>query len=770
MRHVSDQRARAQRLAVVPAPSAAESAMFVCVLLSRLLGLSKAWRHAATTILCRATALYGSNGTVEGKLRLPASHPHLRSGPWPTAQTAFRRLGTDQDALHHRFEALRHWNGVHASFEPEVVAEFFPRVLWPVVVTMVMDGPGRARMRAERAVREYAATPVAANKRRAKGPPTRGSVEGVRYALHRLFGGLAELNSDDYEFPGIDRWTAPPRIGMPDVPPGRWDTSAPRPELVRQCWADAMAKAADALGISPGDDELAALEAMTDSALVQSPLFRPLRDRVFLGIMMLTGARVNAIAQLRRSDFVTDHVGPAPDYRRSAALMVRPRKTLHETVVRAKPISGEFAGTIQVWLRYSERVVSVLRRWHRGGRPRPEELHADSPLLVSDRINVRPMTAMSMRTLCSGDPPSKGCRGNRALIPRESGFNPDLPAGHRPYVGYPPHSFRHAAQQLAERAGEIWNREHPATGAHPTPEPALYGSALLDHKPKGDALRALYSDRGTEAAYELLSGRAIEIAWRLLTTDEGARRRPDVSTYVRIRKELAAVEAEIARRREAMDRRYRQQPPSDHRALLAYVADSQRQFAQHADYVDRLNERRNQLTVGLEQLRHDQALWLPIPDTEPPGAERIDWDAIDQRLGDTPASRANAPRPVRDWLTFAEFASVRGIEARSTVPRWAEGQNLSDRPTRRPFEPAAIPLDASLGKHYRRIWVPGVHDAFWPTATIRDRLGQALSRWPDQQGWLVDGKPGPRCTAPLRLPSPFAAAYARTHRRGPRTH
>lgn len=98
--------------------------------------------------------------------------------------------------------------------------------------------------------------------------------------------------------------------------------------------------------------------------------------------------------------------------------------------------------------------------------------------------------------------------------------------------GFTAHEFRHFAFQLASRAGELWNEEHQSTGAAVLPAPTAYAHALLDHANIGhDRLAAVYGDLSYDAAYELLSGRAIELMWQLLTTDLGEEKRPDVDAY-----------------------------------------------------------------------------------------------------------------------------------------------------------------------------------------------------------------------------------------------
>lgn len=78
-------------------------------------------------------------------------------------------------------------------------------------------------------------------------------------------------------------------------------------------------------------------------------MIRALRDRALLSLFLVTGARVGAIGQLRRGDFVRhqrsgDHVGPA--------IMLRPGKTVHSDVVRGKFLPEIIGDWIQEWIDY----------------------------------------------------------------------------------------------------------------------------------------------------------------------------------------------------------------------------------------------------------------------------------------------------------------------------------------------------------------------------------------------------------------------------------
>ncbi len=116
---------------------------------------------------------------------------------------------------------------------------------------------------------------------------------------------------------------------------------------------------------------------------------------------------------------------------------------------------------------------------------------------------------------------------------------------------------------------------------------------------------------------------------------------------------------------------------------------------------------------------------------------------------------SDATVAVRDWLTFREFCEIADLDARSTLTRWAKGEHIPTRRNKRPWEPGHAPVDASLGVNYRRIWIPGVHEAFWRTRLMREALAEALGRWPREQAWTTkDGEPTWRCSEPLCVSPP----------------
>lgn len=781
------------------------------LVLSRRLGaLRNRSASAATTRISRLLAHVAAVEVPTEEGRLPAIAPELLARKWPVARTALKQLGCTQPEVREMYaEAVDH-RGAFATLEPRVVEAFFPRELWPVVARMLWDGPGVTRERLTRALRLYGKTPLPANRDRRDGAaPTRSTIDGLREDARSLMRIFVALHVDGYPCPGLEPWTSVPKVDMPNVGRRGADRPTPRPEQVRLAMRQLDAEIRSRLGARESDDELELLERMSPSKIALSGAFRPMRDRVML-ILLMHGNRVTATAELMKSDFVRDHKGVAPDLRHGPAIRLRPGKSLERDHVRWKPIPPAAARKIEAYLLVLEKGFAtherIARNEERRGR-KPSGLARpprDYPLLVSDALHFRPWQAHGIRTRCTGIRPRKNGRGVRPLIVRDDTANADLPDEHRPYVGYCPHSFRHLAEQMAERAGRIWNEEHPETGGAAHPDPGLYASALLDQQPRGDPLRALYGDRGTEAAYETLSGRAIAVMWEILTTDRGSRRRPDLAEIRSAAERLRALDGHLQRNEEAFAKvqaegriplpakRVFQVPPPDAELeqlmrmthdVCVSAAESQDLAHERLDRFEVVTRkllglmqtntiirgRREKEVARLSRLVYDRDCWEIVADSEPAGAELVEIDLPAVLAGD---ATITAPRPeleassaVRDWLTAPELADCCGIDNRSTVSRWIKGSHLPSVPEHRPWEIGAVPVDRSLGRPRCRIWVPGIRESFWPTAGSRELVAEKLRGWPTSQLWTTGAEPKACCHAPLALPEPFASRLAEERKR-----
>lgn len=674
-----------------------------------------------------------------------------------------RSNGITPYAFHDRYQdAIMRAGGLaRARIDIKLMREAVPTSWVPFVASLIADGPDVGGARAHAAIYDYSKEQVEANRRRLAGPRSRATVQIVLSEARRVFETVHSLRA----LPACRQWTQTPKLQMPDMPKGGYETVAPRVETVRRAWQDKTAEIHDRLGVSTIEEEMDALNSLSNHALCSRGLWRPTRDRVLLVLMVLTGGRRTALAQLTRKDYIRDCEGPLPDCRRGAALDLRPRKTKGRDEVRRKPIPSQAAHVLDFYLAVMDRMAAA-----KGRAP----ASADAPLLVAEPAQLKAVQQAWLHQRVAGTAKTF------PLVPRDARHMQEhITDAERARCGYTPHEYRHFASKLAERAGEIWNERNPATGGETNPQISYYAAALLDNGSIETDLRALYGDRRTPAMLEVVSGRAAEIGWEILTTNVGLRKRPDCVSYEREMIRLRRIEDEERRLEQSAQKLQTRHAHCGQQALLPPEAPNN-------DRLDLILRRQEDLVVSVSELKEimlessaithqlvqlsrqkadtiikldlyrlDQATWLPISDSEPPGAERVDWDAIDQGALGRPLLPSDTPTAVRDWLTFSEFCEIAGLEARSTLTRWGKGEHIPPRRDKRPWEPEQVPVDASLGTNYRRIWIPGVHEAFWRTSLMRETLAETLGRWPREQGWTTkDGDPTPRCSEPLRVSPP----------------
>jgi hypothetical protein len=671
-----------------------------------------------------------------------------------------RRDGIREYGLYDDYEdAVNRAGGLaRARVNLELLYRAIPECWVPIMVSMIADGPDDAARRAYAAIYDYSKESVKANRRRAAGTRSRSSVELALTEARRLFTVIHSLRT----LPACQDWVRVPNLEIPEVPKGGHKVVAPRIEAVRQTWLDKTTHIHERLGVHSIEEEMAALNALGDFAMRHRGLWRPARDRVILVLLLLTAGRRTALARLTRKDYVRYCEGPLPDCRRGAAVDLIPRKGKGREEVRRKPIPEEAALVIDFYIAVMDRIAAV-----EGQAP----ASPDAPLLVAEPLKLDPVQEQWLSKRVAGT------SQRLPLIPRDQRDMPEhLTDVERAHCGYSMHEYRHCSNQMAERAGEMWNEQHPATGGEVNPPISYYAAALLDNGGIENDLRALYADRSTPEMLEVVSGRAAEIIWELLTTDAGLRKRPDLEAYERemtLLRQFEDQERRLEREAKELQNRHAscgQQelspPPSAESDPLDLIRHRQEELNTSMDELKEimlkssaithelveLSRKKVETIKKLDKFRLDQKTWLPVPDSEPHGAEYVDWDAIDRgKLGE-PLMPSDTPTSVRDWLTILEFCEVAEIEARSTLTRWINGEHIPTRRDKRPWEPDQVPVDDSLGKNYRRVSVPGVHEAFWRTSLMRDKLAETLARWPREQGWTTkDGEPTPRCYEPVRV-------------------
>lgn len=661
----------------------------------------------------------------------------------------------------YRDAVMRAGGLLHARVDLDLLFRVVPRSWASIVAAMVSEGPGLAGARAQMAVYDFSLQRVEANRRREAGRRSAASVKSVFAEARCLFDVAYRLRA----LPVCEGWTYVPEIEMPDMPRGGYEVIAPRIEVVRNALQNLTRDIHNRLRVDGVEEELAAIDALSNHEMFIRGLWRPMRDRVLLLLMILTGGRKSAIARLRREDYIPDYVGYPPDCRRGAALDLRPQKGQHRDEVRRKPIPRQAALVVDSYLR-------LIDRWLAGRGWPPAR--PSTPLLVAmpGRQDVLPHW-IGVRV--AGE-----MGGQRPLVVRDPRQLPKhVTPEEAPYCGYTPHEFRHLANQIAEGAGRIFNERHPATGGEVNPPIPYYAAALLDNGGAERDMRALYGDRKAPAMLEVVAGRAAEIGWEILTTGVGLRKRPNVEAYEQELIRLRRIEDEEYRLEQAANRlqarHTRSGAPALPRGEMAEAERLEVLIRRQEDLITLVEELKGELlessaiTHQLVQLsrqkadtikkldlyRLDQATWMEVSDSEPPGAEKVDWEAIDKGKLGKPLMPSGESTAIRDWLTFREFCEIVDIGTRSTLTRWAKGEHLPARAGRRPWSPEWAPVDDSLGINYRRVWVPGVNEAFWRTRLRREALAHILSHWPREQGWTTkDGEPTPRCLEPIKISAP----------------
>lgn len=709
--------------------SDAELMDVVAKFFSHLVGVRSGARGDQITWVRNILVMYAGHGVADGHGGVtPPPHPDLPKR-FRAGDTALHALGLTPEDLRREWERRKLDMGVGACFDLELLTALIPLPLWRVAATLLRDGPEVAIERFERGLASKALERKPPSERRAGDRLSRSYVAKFHAKVGNFFTTLREMNVRGVA-PGIlDDWSLVPRIPMPEVPRHEMDMSGPPLRKVRRYRASLNRTIEDILRPEAHGGEIAAIRAMPTWKLNSSPIWRPMRDRVIVGILMTIGCRPGALVALRRSDFRSAH--QSPDGRIGPALVLRPGKTKHPSEVAVKPIPVGLAIELDSYLALLERLVTEGS----GSRP-ARQMPDDPPLLVMRPSRVESHIQLGpLRTRFGGSRPGPNSLPIRPEIARYEDADPTDP---RSFVGYSPLTFRHTAEQSTREATRILNRR---LGEDLSEQ--AYTGALQDREIHCDPYG--YGDLDNPRKREVLAGRAAEVNWELLTTDLGLRRRPDVERFESNLRRLRALEAEIARLREDADRVFaetRAKGGTIHLKLDALLAT---QEAFHR--VQELNDDRMSVQKLLLELRADPESFAGVPDEEAT-VEEVDLDEVERRILGGVRARA-AERiwrpPVRWFLTVPEFAEVFGLPY-SSAHRWIFKKTpFPAGDPRNPWQPTAVPFDRSRGKRRGRIVVAGINPAILRTQSQRDRLLEALTRPPE--GWRRED-----WEAPLRLP------------------
>lgn len=438
----------------------------------------------------------------------------------------------------YRDAMMRSGSLLHARLDRGTLFKLAPPGWERIVAALIADGPQVAAARAQTAIYEYSLQSVSANRRRPAGRRAVSSVRHVHIEARRLFRLVYQLRAH----PACGGWTYVPELELPSMPRGGYEVLAPRVEVVRQTLRELNGEIHARLKVSAIEEEIAAVDSLSDEAVLAAGLWRAMRDRVLLVLLVLTAGRRSALARLRREDYVADHVGPPPDCRRGAVLELRPQKGKDRDEMRRKPLPRQAALIVEGYLRLVDRFLAA-----RGEPPAPPS----SPLLIA-----RPTKhALVSQPKWIHQRVAGRLGAERPLIVRDARQLPQhVTPEAAPYCGYTPHEFRHFSNQIAEIAGDRYNKQHPATGGENNPPVSYYAAALLDNGGAEDKMRALYGGRRALGMLEVVAGRAAEGAWEILTTGAGLRKRPDLEAYERELICLRQIEDEEKRLADAANR------------------------------------------------------------------------------------------------------------------------------------------------------------------------------------------------------------------------
>lgn len=691
-----------------------ERALVAC-LLSRWLSGKQDERLSSLHMLGTALRLWGSTRVyVEGELG-PARCEAIVSRPVHAPANVMDRLGIDRAYIHDVWLDAEQRDGVRAHLPLELLEALLPLDFWRVALALVEDGPVIASNRLSRALE--------AEGRRVK-PPTRkfpegslvarATLVGYRAVLRRLMSKAISLRVLRYEHELLAPW-----IQLPDAPRirgGRIDVSRPAPTLlhVRQVWR----WWAETVRRRYGSNLLALpdrVAGMSDRQLRQAgPLV--LKNLVILTIFLLSGGRLRAISTLRRGDFQ-----PACRLRDGTVapvLLLRPRKHTDASIVRPKVLPLEAAALVSAWMTVAQR--------HYGWPTGPLD-----PLMPGNGPKRAMAYSSYAKTLIGGYGSKKPRIAIMPMHVETLGKRP-RDCADAELCGYGPHTLRRFADQTARRAAKDW------VSANPGPADANdIAEVLLDHGVPKDPYG--YAGISSEEGREYYSQIAIAGIWRLLTTDDGARKVVDADALRAALRERTAIEGELTRLRRHIDREHediRAAPLSAARrtkdiGLLVELVGRQAELSRTVDAERRMTDRLYELEREIDRLKHDPACLVALPDDAPASAVTISAEGIELEETGVRSIRGRPVRRLRDWLTPKEFAEWFGV-GEATARRWLRGLGLRAGDPSAPWEPDDVPV-VEISPRRRAIAITKIKPTCVTDVRRLDALEEILATWP--AGW-----------------------------------
>lgn len=700
--------------------SAEECALVACLLSRWMAGLTDD-RFSSLHSLVRALKLWGSTAVyVDGELARPRCEG-IAAWQVTAPEGVMRKLGVSKQAIDEQWRELEERHGRDAHLPIDLLMSLVPVDFWRVIVAFVEDGPAVASTRLARALDAEGRRVMPPTRRFPQGRLiARGTLQGYRAVLRRMMRTVVELHANGYDSELLDGW-----VHLPSAPPirgGRVDVARPAPTLLhmRQVWRwwaeEVERRYGCPIGMLP-DRVL----RMTDRQLrAAGPI--ALKNFVILTLFVLTGGRLAALSRLRRGDFRPEHV--MRDGSTAPVILLCPRKRTDAAIVRPKRLPADAAALVQAWLIVAERHY---------GWPASE----DDPLMPGTKAG-RAMAYSSYRKSMMGD--YGGKKPRIAIVPKyvETLGKRPSECDDKELCGFNPHALRRFADQTARQAAKDW----VAANAGPADRDDI-AEVLLDHRILKDPYG--YAGISSEEGREHYSGIAIAGIWRLLTTDDGARKIVDADALRAALRERSVLEAELTRLRHQIDRHHedlRAAPLSSAKrtkdvGLLVELIGKQAELSRMIDAERRARDRLHDVEREIDQIKHDPARLIALRDDAPASAANVTAEMIELDETGMRSIRGRPVRRVRAWLTPREFASWFGV-GEATARRWLRGQGLRPGDPGAPWEPGDVPV-IEISARRRVILVDKIKPTCVTDVARLDALEVRLATWP--AGWPLSSLP-----------------------------
>jgi integrase len=621
-------------MSALPKPTTAplpnEARRAVQLSLSRVLGGQRGGRVGTHTVARILAALSGLEVVTvvekSGKKRI--AEPSCR-----TAKRAFRSLEMTPSDLDDLWAVTK---GGDQLLPEEVVLEFFPEELWPAVWMLIELGPYVARERIDAIFSCWALGKRLDGSARRRGKMSAGSLDSATTRFWQLFDAFVHLHglATQHRLLCFQQWSPAQRpkrldIGKLKASYAKRNRSAPPLLAARRLLRQLNAS----------------VERGHRSSDPEATLFKHLRIRAIIALLMVLGTRRGAFAELNVGDYERKHV--FPDGTVGPALRVPPIKT--QDAPRYKGLPDQVARWLEEYLecaRIAEDVAGPM--W----RPR---WRSRSGRLTAEAIELSVVNALD------------------GIVPNRR---------------FSPHTLRHLAEQVAFRAGHVWLEECDdplAVGFGQPSSPQTFSDCLLDHE-LNDVVDA-YKDIGNnEECREFWSRVAAVGAWEFLWGDRGARKGPDLMRVNIASLALADAEEEVRTREVELDALEQEALSRAAELTTKQLVTMLMQVSRHGRLLASAKESRERA-----MREHADALKarVPLPDDD---LERIPDATAGCELAD---SQVPDTRPVlRSWCTPEEFRWAFGedILPKSTLRRWLSGRlpyPAGDR--RNIFDPPAAP-------------------------------------------------------------------------------